>query len=168
MRKQRLAITAASAFLVLAIPTALLATGRTAGEAHYRPTTEAFKYRMDPVSTASNEFEPVPGLDDLAVTNRGPVSVIVSGDFSGAPVDVRVTESQKRLPPGIAHFDPSVGSSSFSFTFVRERHNKARCRRFDVEWRSSSGQDVTLNHGTVLLRYKFDNTTKDRLRVACA
>lgn len=147
---------------------ALMRAQPDGGEAAFRASKRAFAYTSDAVSTTATEFEPLPGLDDLEILNRDAVTAAFSGDFDGAPVEVRVVlRGGNALLPGIARFAPSEGSSSFSQDFVSPAGRGVACRTYAVEWRSPTGDQATLRHGSLIVDYRFDDTTRDGLRIAC-
>ena len=77
-------------------------------------------------------------------TQRGPASVRIRQD--GGPI----------IAPGAVRFVPAGPHDSFSFTFLanaapfeaNDNHS------FDVEWRSPTGQQTTLERATFNLQYE--------------
>lgn len=150
---------------------------RESGEKNYRITRQAYQWRTRPVSTSSTTFTPlpftgagsgqgVPVPQPLTIAARGGMSATVSGDFSGAPVEIRVRDGRRLFHPGRTHFDPTTGTTSFSFTFVTPGSKYARCHALRVGWRSPSGQSVTMNRGDFVVTYRDDNTRGER-RFGC-
>lgn len=169
MGRRTLAIVIAVVAALAAVPAvALLRTTRESGVRGFRSTNRTVAFRSTPVTTSETRFRRIPGLDDLLIQNRGATSARFSGDFSGGPVQIRVV----RLPndpllPGVASFAPAADSSSFSYDFLDPRQGGIDCRTYAVSWRSPTGAEVTLNHGTLAVDYHFDDTGKGGLRSAC-
>jgi hypothetical protein len=107
---------------------------------------ERFVFTRSDATTSSSNYDSLPGLNRVAILAKGPSTLIFSGDFTGAPVDIRAERNGKRMQPGIAHFDPSSGTSSFTFTFM-SGGGKSQCRTYSLGWRSPTGQPVTMNFG---------------------
>lgn len=151
------------------VPTvALLAAQGDGAEGQFKASKSAFAYRSAPFATTDTEFQPVPGLDDLEILGRDAATATFSGDFAGAPVEVRVVHvGRGPLEPGVASFAPGADGTSSSFDFVMPGGRGVACRTFAVEWRSPTGAQATLNHGTLIVDYRFDDTTKTGLRLAC-
>lgn len=143
------------------------------GTAFGRTERQALHWDQRPQTTTSQEWidllpneNQVPG--SLTVTNRGPASVSFSGTFAGAPVDIRAVQSGTAMEPGIAHFDPSSGTTSFSFNFVKTEGNRgATCRTYSIQWRSPTAEEATFLSGDVIVNYHPDNTTNDGSRIGC-
>ena len=85
---------------------------------------------------------------------RGPISLTFNGMFSRAPVELRVRDGARVMPPGAVNFTPQPGDNAFSFTFVSPRKGKRACTGPLVEWRSPTGQEVRLNKVTIVVHYK--------------
>ena len=132
------------------------------------PTRRAVAFRDVAVTTAETRFRKVPGFE-LLVQGRGVATARFSGDFSGGPVEVRVLRRPRtELRPGVAHFAPSGEAESFSYDFVDARGRTGiECRRYFVSWRSPTGEEVTLNHATLTVDYRFDDTEGRGPRSVC-
>lgn len=70
---------------------------------------------------------------------------------------MRVTVDEEQIAhPGPTHFEPASGTTSFSFAFAvnlgpfeqNDHHG------FDVQWRSTTGANVTLNRGLINVIYQ--------------
>lgn len=147
---------------------ALVSAQGDGAEGDFKSTKSGFAYRSTSVSTSSTEFQPIAGLDDLEILGRDAAAATFSGDFSGAPVEIRVVHvGGGPLEPGTASFGPGGEATSFSHDFIMPGGRGVACRTLAVEWRSPSGGSVTLNHGSLIVDYRFDDMTKDGLRVAC-
>ena len=170
------------ALLVVAVGSMALAVwalaATTSRQGGVRVTRQAFVWENDARTTTDVEFTELLPADRaippaLTVTNRGRVTMTFSGDFSGAPVELRARQGGGRgariLQPEAASFDPSNGTTSVSFTFVLAGANNhsAGCRSYAIDWRSPTGEAVTFNRGNVVLTYRHDDTNKDGLRFAC-
>lgn len=83
--------------------------------------------------------------------------MVFSGDFGGAPVDVRAFKNGHPMAPGVAHFDPNRGTTSFTFTFTANGGGPS-CRVFSMAWRSPTGKQVTMHYGTFLVTYDAART----------
>jgi hypothetical protein len=143
-----------SVVLLVAIPAGVLAVTIRNGS---RLDHQRSAVRSNTASTSSTSWTDVPGLRGLDVCAAGSVSAAVSVDVSGAPVDLRVQwdDVPLALRPRVAHFDPSGGTTSFSFTFVghMQSFEGSDGHLFDVQWRSPTGAPVTLNRGNVNLLF---------------
>lgn len=109
-------------------------------------------YTKSNSSTSSKKFKGIPGLNRSPIANRGPATLVFSGDFSGAPVEIRALKGSHGMAPGVAHFDPSTGTTSFTFVFMAGG-GAPRCRDFSMVWRSPSGSPVVLHHGSFTVTY---------------
>lgn len=139
------------------------------GTRAFKSTHQTIAFRTTPVTTSDTRFRRVPGLDDVLVQNRGPASALFSGDFSGGPVQIRVIRlPDNKLLPGVASFAPTAESSSFSYNFLDPRRRGGiDCRTYAVSWRSPTGAEVTLNHATLAIDHRFDDTNRKGLRKVC-
>ncbi|MDQ3983450.1 MAG: hypothetical protein M3271_12290 [Actinomycetota bacterium] len=147
---------------------ALVSSQNEGAEGDFKASKSGFAYRSTSVGTSSPAFQPIAGLDDLEILGRDAATATFSGDFSGAPVEVRVVHvGGDALEPGTASFGPDEDATSFSHDFVMPGGRGVACRTLAVEWRSPTGGAVTLNHGSLIVDYRFDDMTKDGLRVAC-
>lgn len=90
----------------------------------------------------------------FAIQGRGIVAATVSGDFEGAPFELRVVRDGKVLAPGVGHFDPEGSRSSVSFIFVTKRPLSAGCHRFALEWRSPTGEQVTTRYADIVVMFR--------------
>jgi hypothetical protein len=82
----------------------------------------------------------------------GAVAVTLSADLRGAPVHFRVLVNGQPLPQGVAHFAPSSGDTSRSYTWVLPKSD-GTCQAFQVKWRSPTGKRVELRHATTVATY---------------
>ena len=83
---------------------------------------------------------------------------MVSVTVAGAPVQFRVVVDgvpEAPMKPGAARFVPS-GTESFSYTFVGRTapFEADDSHSFDVQWRSPSGQPVTLRSGVLNILFQ--------------
>jgi len=142
---------------------------KTVDTRYYRPDEQAIKYRTTEVSTSSATFSPIPGLRNLLILNRGPVTASVSAVFKGAPVEIRVRqEGSRSLRPGAVDLDPRAAGMPFSFDFIDLGNKDVGCRTYSAEWRSPSGELAKLTAGDFIVTYKHDDETKEGLTVGCA
>ena len=136
-----------------ATPLAVLAaTGRFSSQLDQ----QRYKFRDTAVSTSSTAWRTVPGLDDIHICSDHEVSATLSVNLRGAPARFRVLVDQAgAMEPGSARFVPN-GEESFSYTFAgptgpfEANDNHV----VDVQWRSPTGQAVTLVLGGVNLLYE--------------
>ncbi len=167
MKRRVLAVLVIAALTVPAVVLAASSsgTGRSRGQALNR---EAFIWRRDnPQSTSSKQWTGLlltargndtatPAPDSISFVSGGAVTVTFSGNFTRAPVQVRVRDSGKIMQPGRAQFNPQNGQRSFSFTFVNKGPGQAECRDIGLEWRSPTGKEARLWRSTVVVRYRQD------------
>ncbi|HEV2754619.1 MAG TPA: hypothetical protein VG318_02430 [Actinomycetota bacterium] len=149
MRKILASGTAAAVLFVAGI--AVADAGKNHGDG---PSNRlAFQVARAGDTTTSDEFVRVTGLTLPIANAKGPVAVTFNGDLAGAPAEIRVRVGTNGpvLGSGPAHFDPSSGTTSFSFTFAA---NLESCAQLEVEWRSSTGEEVELSHGSVVAEYR--------------
>lgn len=157
---------------MLLVPVAVWADG-WGQRRSYEIDRQAFQWRDDNSTTSSEEWRALPmvregseaiqpAAEPLDFIARGPMSVTFSGDFAGAPVQIRVIERQKAYRPGRATFDPTPWDSSKSFTFVSGGSDEARCLALFVQWRSPTGGEVTFRRGDVVVTYNRPQSTDAR------
>jgi hypothetical protein len=133
--------------VLAAVPVAVLGANGVFGGALDR---QAAKWRTTAVSTSSTAWRNVPGLS-LTRCTRNQVTSMLSVTMRGAPVLLRmVIDDVPEAPtrPGPARFVPS-GTESFSHAFVGRTgpFEADDTHRFDIQWRSPSGGQVTLVRG---------------------
>lgn len=164
-----MAVAVVAAAALAAVPAyALMDSRPDAGVTSYAPTRRTTVYRTEAVTTAETRFRKIP-LMKLFVQARGAATIRFSGDFSGGPVEIEILRLPRRqLEPGVAHFTPAGDAESFSYDFVDTRRGGGiECRRYAVRWRSPTGAEVRLNHGSVTIDHRFDDTTRDGLKKTC-
>lgn len=169
MSRRSLALAALGVAALAALPAyALMDTEPETVVRSYRSTRRAIAFQNVPTTTSETRFRKVPDLE-LLVQARGVATVRFNGDFSGGPVEVRVLRLRNHaLEPGVAHFTPTGDAASFSYDFIDPRRRTGiECRRYAVSWRSPTGAEVTLNHGSLTVDHRFDDETSDGLRTAC-
>jgi hypothetical protein len=152
MRKA-LVVTAAVAVLI-AIPAAVIAATGVLGSALDR---QAARWTTTQASTSSTSWRNVPRLALVRCT-RNQVTAMVDVTVSGAPVMFRVVVDgvpEAPMRPGPARFVPH-GAESFSYTFVGRTapFEADDTHSFNVQWRSPSGDRVTLRRGTLNLLFQ--------------
>jgi hypothetical protein len=162
----RTALTPLVVTALITVPVAVTAATRQTGEGAYPVSRQAFQWRTDPTATTSSDWQPLVlhGVDrdggpalagaPIVVAGRGGMTVTLSADFSGAPVELRVRDNRRILRPGRAKFSPRARGTSTSFTFVAPPQPQARCHAVHVEWRSPTGERVTFNRGDVVVTYR--------------
>jgi hypothetical protein len=142
------------ALVAVAVPLALAAgPSRTGGKLDRQRAA----WRTDAVSTSSTQWRTISRLSFVAsgTANRTlcakhELSLSLSVDLHGAPVLFRaVLDSGGTFAPGRARFVPTSDSRTYAATFVglagtfeaSDRH------ALEVQWRSPSGGQVTLDGG---------------------
>jgi hypothetical protein len=147
-------ITILALFLVAAaIPLSVLAA--TTGSLTSQLDRQRAKWRTGSVSTASTAWTTIPGLRFLRVCAHNEVSATVSVTLSGGPALVRVlmgTGALLPMHPGPARFVPEGAAvRSFSYTWVADAQpfEGSDGQGLEVQWRSPSGQPITLTRGDV-------------------
>lgn len=132
-----------AALALAATPMAVVAASTQGGSGLDQ---QNFMVTTTSASTSSTAWANVPGLQDHAVCARDGVSATVSVVLSGAPADIRVRlDDTTTVKPGSVRFDPTSGTTGFSFTFVHPLSNGIHS--FDVQWKSPTGDAVTLSRG---------------------
>jgi hypothetical protein len=129
----------------------------SAGQVRSRATSQAIIYGDENQTAADTEWHDLfDGLGEGAVFSRGLRTVEVNMNISGAPIDVRATgiSPEDVFVPSIAHFDPSGGTTSFSFEFARPVVEQSGCHHLRVRWRSSSGASATVDSWLTVIRYR--------------
>jgi hypothetical protein len=127
------------------------------GRSFSKVDKQSFRFRTGPTTISRAGFRQIFPLA-LDTCSRGGVTFSFSGTFSGGPVELRLMHGfvlpGKRLPPGVAHFNPGRGKASFSFTWgLRSARLDGHSLR--MEWRSGDGRPVTLHGG--LTRVLFND-----------
>jgi hypothetical protein len=89
----------------------------------------------------------------LLIPAKGEFSVVFSGNFSRAPVELRLRDGRV-MQPGAVRFRPGHHNNSFSYTFVSPSHRERTCDQVIFEWRSPTGKEVRINEASVAVFYK--------------
>ena len=117
-----------------------------------------------PVTTSSDAFTSLEGME-LHVERKGPVTVVVSLDIEGAG-EVRLRrDNSVTVDPAPVSIDSARGGA-MSFTFVDSGTRRFSCDGYKVEWRSPSGEELTLRKGSISAYFLFDINNKDGLECA--
>jgi len=141
MATRKAAIFVATVVLLTVIPIAVIAGGGTALD------SQAFRLGTPQSSTSSGNYRNIPGMGNTTLcTTSSRMSVLVSLTLAGEPADVRVMIDGVPSDSGVAQFDPTATSKSFSYDFV-EFEPGAGPHDIDVQWRSRTGDEVTLRRG---------------------
>ena len=150
---RRLAIVGGVALLV-AVPAAVIAaTGSLEGAVD----RQAARWSTTPATTSSRAWRNVPRLAITRCTVNQ-VTATVSLTLRGGPALFRVvTDGVPEAPmaPGPARFVPD-GTESFAYSFVGRTapFEADDDHRFNLQWRSPTGADVTLRRGALNLQYE--------------
>lgn len=143
MATRKAAIFVAAVVLLTVIPIAVIAGGGTGLDS--QATIQA-----DPGQTSSETFRNVPGLGNVQIcTSFARMSVLASLTLAGGPVEVRVLIDGASTDAGIAQFDPSATSKSFSYGFFEFEPGDG-AHDVDVQWRSRNGDQVVLKRGNAI------------------
>lgn len=110
------------------------------------------------VSTSSTRWHDIRALSSVSICSVRQVSATLSVTLRGAPGRFRVViDGATGVPmrPGAAQFVP-VGEESFSYTFVKGTapFEDDDTHVFEVQWRSPTGNRVTLTSGDLNLLYQ--------------
>ena len=133
---------------------ATLATVSATSAGYAEAERLSFVWTTSPHDTSDTGWQDVGGLNNLYLCARNAFSAQVSVTVSGAPVDVRVlVDDTKPIRPGAVHFDPSAGTTSFSYTFAWAFF-PAGGHGLDVQWRSPTGQPAHLSKGTIVATFE--------------
>lgn len=152
MRKH--ALVAGLVVAVVLVPVAVWAGSDRLGSNLERQTG---KWTTNNASTSSTSWRDVRGLRRISICSDNEVSATLGVTVSGAPVRFRVIIDTPEGPmrPAPARFVPD-GIESFSFTFVRPTiaFEADDTHSFSVQWRSPSGERVTMRSGVLNLLYE--------------
>jgi hypothetical protein len=150
---KRLVAAAGACVLVALVAVPLAAVGGSGGGAVNR---QVFESRTTPKSISSSTFHAIPGMSPLTCS-RGAVAVTVSLSVIGGPVGVRVlVDDGGAMQPGAVRVQP--GSSSYTFVSNVGPFEASDGHAYDVQWRSPTGHEVTLQKGDVLVQYRDPGT----------
>jgi hypothetical protein len=99
--------------------------------------------------------------DGLSIPSTGRLIFTFSGNFSHAPVELRVIDTGapangQILAPGPASFAPTKNGHSFSFTWESPggKRNDTCATPLRMEWRSPTGEEVRLHHSHVVVQFQ--------------
>lgn len=153
MRKP-LILTGVALLVVAVVPVVVFAAGVRISSNLDRQTAT---WTQADATTSSRAWRNVPGLARISACTIREVSATLSVTIQGAPALFRVVIDTPEAPmrPGSARFVPQ-GRESFSYTFARTTipFEDDDTHSFSVQWRSPSGQPVTLKSGVVNLLYQ--------------
>ena len=140
--------------VLAALPVVVLAATGVFGGALER---QSARWTTTSVTTSSTTWRNVPRLG-LTRCTLNQVTAMVSLTLRGAPVHLRVIIDgvpEAPMRPGTARFVPN-GIESFSFTWVGRTapFEADDTHRFNVQWRSPTGQPVTLVRGALNLLFQ--------------
>ena len=150
-----------------AVPVLVLADSRPSGEGQFPIDRQKFQFRTDPTSTTSREWTylNMVGSEDpgdvavlsrypIRLVNRGGMTVTLSGEFRGAPVELRMRRNNDVLRPGKTEFNGSSSDSSFSYTWLGRNSGDPECTSVWLEWRSPTGNRTRFERGNLVVTYK--------------
>ena len=149
---------------------AVAAAGSSTGSSDQRIDRQATRWRTAPIQTPRQKWGAldwaatgnmaVSGGSTITVPADGVVTATLSGTFTGGPVEIRVRDGRRVMRPGPAHFTPHPGSTSFSYTFLRNGGHPLCGRHIRVQWRAGSDATVTMQRGDVVVTYQLDRTER--------
>jgi hypothetical protein len=151
--------------LVLAVAAAVpLALAATSGRVGSQIDRQRAAWKTSPISTSSTGWRTIPRLSFTAsgtanhtLCARHAVSVVLRVDLRGAPVRFRVLmDSAPAFQPGPARFVPGPDSRTFAASFVGSAGTFEGSDRhaLEVQWRSPSGRQVTLDNGLTTVLFQ--------------
>jgi len=148
MRKSWILIGAAG--LVL-LPAAAFADGSVTSPL----SNQELAWGTAPVSTTTTSWAAIPALSGLAGgCNIDGISVAVTVNVTGKPVELRVTNGPNHLNPSSVTFRPPAGSGTetFSANFVGGQETGNTPLLTQVQWRLvAAGGTTTLRGGSVVV-----------------
>ena len=127
------------------------------------------------LETGSDEFvsiintgQPSTTWAGYQISGRGLMTVTFSGNFTGDPFQLRITDRGQVLYPEVTSFEPRPDGGSFSYTFVARGSRNANCHYIDPEWRlARPNGSVTMDNMVVTITYHRDITRSDGRPVPC-
>lgn len=152
------------ALLASGLGLVILATAVFAGVINrgrgYHINRQAVFTLPESATTQSTTFTAVPGLHPT-LTAKGGATATLSVTTSGGASAFRIRDDQGQvLVPGEFKVEQSNDATSHSFTFAGDLGRGADCHTFLVEWRSVSGDEITLEDGAVAFTYNHDETIR--------
>jgi hypothetical protein len=97
---------------------------------------------------------------ELHIERQGPVTLVVSLVIEGSG-EVRIRrDASEVVHPDAVPIDPSR-SGAVSFTFGGPGTRKFSCDTYKVEWRTPTGEQLTVRKGSVSAYYRFDVKSSD-------
>lgn len=144
--------------LLILTPVALKAADQSGEFGRSGVNQQNWLTRTTPAYTSSPEWTPIDNLSYQGVCLYKGLVATVSMDVSGAHNggELRIDhDNECCFSPETITFDSGETASdrdSFSFTFVKAL--SAGGSRIDVEWRSPTGEEITLHSGVLHLLYK--------------
>jgi hypothetical protein len=141
------------AVLVLALATAVAATislAVMAGGGSGVVNRQTQGTATVPAQKSNKNWSDIPGFSNLSVCSNQLITTNVNLTATGAAFRLRVLVDGGPQY-GVARFDPTVGTRSFSYTFgsshIDGNHN------VDIQWRSVTGDTVMLKSGFAAMLY---------------
>ena len=140
--------------IAVAAPLAILAATGTLNGAAER---QSARWTTSAVSTSSTTWRNVPGLVITRCT-LNQVTLTLSVNVEGGPVRFRaIIDDVPEAPmkPTSSRFVPQ-GAESFAYTFVGRTgpFEADDTHRFNVQWRSPTGAQVTMHQGAINLLFQ--------------
>jgi hypothetical protein len=141
--------------LVVAAPVAVLAA--TSHNFNGATERQSAKWTAAGSTISGTAWRNVPGLS-LTRCTLGEIAETISVTVSGGPVRFRgVIDDVPEAPmkPGIARFVPNE-TEAFSYTFVANTgpFEADDTHRFDIQWQSPTGVQLTLHRGAANLVFR--------------
>jgi hypothetical protein len=148
-------ILVAAAALAIAVGVPAVALAASSGNTSALDL-QASKWTTTTQQAIGTTWRSVTGLG-LTICALHQVTATLSVEVNGAPASFQIREDGGPIiAPGAVRFVPAGAHDSFSFTFLanaapfeaNDNHG------FDVEWRSPTGQQTTLERATFNLQYE--------------
>jgi hypothetical protein len=138
-----------AAVLVL-IPVVAFASGSTTSPV----STQELTWDTAEVSTATTSWESIPALSgEDGGCNVDGISVAVTLNLTGKPIELRVTDGPNILNPSFATFRPPAGGGveTFSANFAGGQETNNQELVMQVQWRLVASGPATLQSGSAVI-----------------
>ncbi|HCP62601.1 MAG TPA: hypothetical protein DIU14_09070 [Actinobacteria bacterium] len=162
MKRSLIAVGAAAAVVAVMVPVAVWASS---GSGHSVLSCQSFTFSTTPASTSTTAWANIPGMT-FDATLAEAYQVQMSANFAGAPVIVRVQETESggtfTMQPGGAVARPVGGQpTSFAYTWVASSPAE-HAHTFQAQWRLwSGGGTATITRGDLTLLFEGAPTPSD-------
>jgi hypothetical protein len=130
-----------------------------AGSSPPKSARQTVEWKLTPDHSSSQHWRyidlprQVDALEGFDVRSTGLLTMTVSANLTGAPVQIRWLDGGKVESPASVAFAPSGDSTAFSYTFADTGKKEACGHLLRLEWRSPTGKKVALPQGDVVVTY---------------